>query len=55
MNINYRQIGDEYPPFIIAEMSANHNGNINNKFKIIDKENITKQMPCIYRLINQKL
>ena len=36
MHINHRKIGDEYPPFIIAEMSANHNGNINNAFKIID-------------------
>lgn len=31
-----RFIGDDYPPYIIAEMSANHNGNIENAYKIID-------------------
>jgi N-acetylneuraminate synthase len=35
MKIENRDIGKEYPPFIIAEMSANHNGSINNAFKII--------------------
>ena len=29
-------IGEGSPPFIIAEMSANHNGNIQNAFDIID-------------------
>lgn len=33
--INDRAIGQEYPPYIIAEMSANHNGDIENAFKII--------------------
>lgn len=32
-----RKIGMEYPPYIIAEMSANHNGDIKNAFSIIDK------------------
>ena len=36
MNINQRMIGPDHPPYIIAEMSANHNGNIENAFKIID-------------------
>jgi pseudaminic acid synthase len=36
MYINKRKIGITQPPFIIAEMSANHNGDINNAFKIID-------------------
>ena len=36
ININGRRISPNYPPYIIAEMSANHNGNINNAFKIID-------------------
>ena len=30
------EIGDGHPPFIIAEISANHNGKIENAFKIID-------------------
>lgn len=30
-----RKIGDDYAPYIIAEMSANHNGEIENAFKII--------------------
>ena len=34
--INDRSIGVENPPYVIAEMSANHNGDINNAYKIID-------------------
>ncbi len=34
--INNRKIGVVYPPYIIAEMSANHNGNIDRAYKIID-------------------
>ena len=37
ININGRKIGPSEPPYIIAEMSANHNGSIENAFKIIDK------------------
>ncbi|MES2413941.1 MAG: pseudaminic acid synthase [Pseudomonadota bacterium] len=36
IKIDGRDIGAEYPPYIIAEMSANHNGNIENAFKIIE-------------------
>jgi len=36
ININTRKIGVDYSPYIIAEMSANHNGNIDNAYKIID-------------------
>lgn len=36
ISINKRAIGANQPPYIIAEMSANHNGNINNAFKIIE-------------------
>ena len=36
ININGRQIGVDYSPYVIAEMSANHNGDINNAYKIID-------------------
>ena len=31
-----REVSDESPPYIIAEISANHNGNVENAFKIID-------------------
>lgn len=36
ISINKRAIGANQPPYIIAEMSANHNGDINNAFKIIE-------------------
>jgi pseudaminic acid synthase len=36
MIINNREINPVKPPYIIAEMSANHNGNIGNAYKIID-------------------
>lgn len=35
--INGRSIGRGDPPYIIAEMSANHNGNIETAFRIIDE------------------
>lgn len=35
IKIAEREIGEECPPYIIAEMSANHNGDINNAYKII--------------------
>ncbi len=31
-----RKIGIDFPPYVIAEMSANHNGDINNAYRIID-------------------
>lgn len=34
--IDGREIGSNSPPYIIAEISANHNGKIENAFKIID-------------------
>jgi len=33
--IQGRSIGTTYPPYVIAEMSANHNGDIENAYKII--------------------
>lgn len=33
--INGRPIGEKHFPYVIAEMSANHNGDINNAYKII--------------------
>lgn len=35
ININERVISSKNPPYIIAEMSANHNGDINKAFSII--------------------
>lgn len=37
MKINNRKIGLDYPPYIIAELSANHNGSIETAFKIIEQ------------------
>ena len=31
-----RRIAADEPPYVIAEMSANHNGNIETAFKIIE-------------------
>ena len=36
IEIDARTIGSEHAPYIIAEMSANHNGNIENAFRIIE-------------------
>ena len=36
ISINGRLIGSSSPPYVIAEMSANHNGDINKAFKIIE-------------------
>ncbi len=36
ISIDGREIGSGNPPYIIAEMSANHNGCIENAFKIIE-------------------
>ena len=36
ITIGARKIGNNFPPYVIAEMSANHNGDINNAYKIID-------------------
>ena len=36
LRIDGREVGRAYPPYIIAEMSANHNGHIETAFKIIE-------------------
>lgn len=36
-SINGRPIGAEHPPYVIAEMSANHNGNIQTAYRIIEE------------------
>ncbi len=37
MKIKDRKIGGRFPPYIIAEMSANHNGSIEVAYRIIEK------------------
>ena len=41
MNIKLSKIKK---PFVIAELSANHNGNINNIYKLIDKAKKMEQV-----------
>jgi pseudaminic acid synthase len=36
IKINGIKIGEKFPPYVVAEMSANHNGDIKNAFKIIE-------------------
>lgn len=36
ISINNRNIGANFPPYVIAELSANHNGSIETAYKIID-------------------
>ncbi len=36
MKIGKREIGPDQPPYIIAELSGNHNGTIDNVYKLID-------------------
>ena len=36
ITIDGRKIGKEYSPYVIAELSANHNGDINRAFKIME-------------------
>lgn len=37
INIAGRKIGPQFPPYVIAEMSANHNGNMVTALRIIDE------------------
>lgn len=37
ITIDGRKIGSEFPPYIIAELSANHNGDINRAFQIMEE------------------
>jgi len=37
MIIDDRRIGSQYPPYVIAEMSANHNGNLDRALRIMDE------------------
>ncbi|WP_104473578.1 pseudaminic acid synthase [Acinetobacter indicus] len=40
MKINNRKIGTDFPPYIIAELSANHNGSLETALKIIEQAKI---------------
>ena len=51
MNIAGQPIGTNYKPYIIAEMSANHNGSIDRAFKIIDEAKKAVQMRRNYKHI----
>ncbi|MCS6205575.1 MULTISPECIES: pseudaminic acid synthase [Shewanella] len=37
ITIDGRKIGPSYPPYIIAELSANHNGDLNRAFQILEE------------------
>ncbi|OEE83857.1 pseudaminic acid synthase [Enterovibrio norvegicus FF-162] len=37
ITIDARKIGPNFPPYIIAELSANHNGDINRAFQIMEE------------------
>ncbi|ANO31847.1 pseudaminic acid synthase [Vibrio breoganii] len=37
ITIDDRKIGKDFPPYIIAELSANHNGDINRAFRIMEE------------------
>ena len=37
ITIDNRKIGLDYPPYIIAELSANHNGDINRAYQIMEE------------------
>lgn len=37
IKINNREIGPDFSPYVIAELSANHNGDINRAFKIMEE------------------
>lgn len=44
-----RTIGPEQPPYIIAELSANHNDELDRAQQIIDKEAKWAVMPSRFR------
>ena len=37
INILARLIGPDQPPYVIAEMSANHNGDLENAYRIPER------------------
>ena len=55
IKINGRRIGPSEPPYVIAEMSANHNGNIDNAYKIIEMAKLSGADAVNYKLIGRIL
>lgn len=41
ITINNRHIGDKYPPYIIAELSANHNGSLETAIRLVERAKAT--------------
>ncbi len=37
IKISNRHIGDKYPPYIVAELSANHNGSLETALKLVEE------------------
>ena len=50
-----RRIGSDYEPFIIAEISANHNQSISKALKIIKVQQKRELMLLNYKLIHPTL
>jgi N-acetylneuraminate synthase len=40
IHINGRAIGTEHPPYVIAELSANHNGKLETALSIVEEAHI---------------
>lgn len=51
VNIAGRRIGPGEPTYIVAEMSGNHNGDINRALQILDMAKKLAPMLLNYRLI----
>ena len=52
-NIKSRIISNKSKPFIIAEMSANHNGSLKNALKLVDIAAKSGLMQSNYKLLLQ--
>ena len=51
ISINNQTIGSNHPPFIIAELSANHNGSLERAFQTIDAAQQAGANAIKFRLI----
>ena len=54
IKIDNKKISNKSLPFIIAEIGINHNGNINNAFKLIDYAVAAKCDAVKFQTINIK-